>query len=253
MHGFWKSLALFILLQEEQRRFIASAASESERSCKKYLLSQFKKIHNNVSCPHSPFQFALVSKYLFACDVDGPIVECGAFKGGSTAKLSILAKKTNRRLYVCDSFQGLQKPLIEGENVSPIFNASQSFVFQEGEFAGSIDEVKANVAQYGNIEVCEFVPGLFSETLPTLDINPAVVFMDVDYVSSAQDCIKYLWPRLKQNGYFFTHEAHLENYIKGCMDRNWWRETLGECPPLIYGAGGGVSPIVTGLAFFKKE
>ena len=74
MHGFWKSLALFILLQEEQRRFIASAQSESERSCNKYLLSQFKKIHNNVSCPHSPFQFALVSRYLFACDVKGPIV-----------------------------------------------------------------------------------------------------------------------------------------------------------------------------------
>jgi hypothetical protein len=186
-------------------------------------------------------------------DVKGPIVELGAYKGGSTAKLSILAKRTNRKLYVCDSFQGLPKPQIDGENESAIFDTSNKFVFQEGEFAGSLEEVKSNITRYGHIEVCEFVPGFFNESLPKLDINPAFIFMDVDYVSSARDCLKYLWPQLKKNGYLFTHEAHMEEYIKGCMDRQWWHETLGECPPLMFGAGSGISPVVTGLSFIKKE
>jgi O-methyltransferase len=253
LHGFWKCLALFIYLKQEERNFIKTARSESERSYRKNLLGQFKKIHNNVACPHSPFQFPLLSTYLEDLDVEGPIVELGVFKGGSTAKLSLLAKKTNRKLYVCDSFQGLPKPVIEGENESPIFDTSNSFVFQEGEFAGSLDEVKKNVTEYGAIEVCEFVPGFFNESLPTLDVSPALIFIDVDYVSSARDCLKYLWPRLKKNGYLFTHEAHMEDYIKGCMDMKWWQETLGEPPPLMFGAGGGISPVVTGLCFIKKE
>jgi hypothetical protein len=37
------------------------------------------------------------------------------------------------------------------------------------------------------------------------------------------------------------------------MDMKWWQETLGEPPPLMFGAGGGISPVVTGLCFIKKE
>jgi len=37
----------------------------------------------------------------------GVLVECGCYQGGSSAKLCLVAAMTARKLYVCDSFQGL--------------------------------------------------------------------------------------------------------------------------------------------------
>jgi O-methyltransferase len=37
----------------------------------------------------------------------GVIVEAGCYKGGSTAKFSLMAEKVNRDLVVFDSFQGI--------------------------------------------------------------------------------------------------------------------------------------------------
>ena len=251
--GFWRGLSLYIMLKDEERRFIKSAKSKSEKSLRVSLLSQVKNIYKNILCLHFPFHFILVSKFILDLDIEGPIVECGAFKGGSTAQLSVIAKKTNRKLYVCDSFHGLPTPILPGEEEVKIFNDPRAHTFKEGDYTGTLDEVKSNVRQYGHIEVCEFIPGFFNESLPKLNINPAVVVLDVDLISSARDCLQYLWPQLKKEGYVFTHEAEAETYIKGLMDKNWWKEMLGECPPLVFGAGSSLSPIAEGLAMFKKE
>ena len=97
------------------------------------------------------------------------MVECGCAKGGSTAKLSILAKETNRRLFVCDSFEGIpslpdgmKEMTYEGN-----LNVPDSVAF-EGKFSTPMEEVKANISKYGCIEVCEFVPGYFEKSLPKL-------------------------------------------------------------------------------------
>src|SRR5262245_33881117 len=39
--------------------------------------------------------------------VAGSVVECGSYKGGSTANLSLVCKLVGRRLHVFDSFAGL--------------------------------------------------------------------------------------------------------------------------------------------------
>lgn len=253
LYGFRKSLLLYLLLKLEEREFVASAEGQSERVFRRQMLSRFRKIHSRIPCAHTPFQFVLVANFIFGLEVEGPIVECGAFKGGSSAQLSLIAERTNRKLYVCDSFCGLPQPVSAEEATSPIFNSRCSFTFKQGEYWGSLDEVKANIAECGNIAVCELVPGFFAETLPSLHVKPAVIVIDVDYVSSARDCLRYLWPRLRQNGLFFTHEANLEEYITGIMDIHWWNVTLGECPPLIFGAGSGLSPLAPGIALLIKK
>ena len=47
-------------------------------------------------------------------DVEGAIMECGTFKGGCAANLSIIAKITNRKLLIYDSFEGLPES-VEGD------------------------------------------------------------------------------------------------------------------------------------------
>ncbi len=50
---------------------------------------------------------------------------------------------------------------------------------EKGSYKGTLDEVKANVAQYGHIEVCRFVKGWFDDTLPHFKEPIAAIYLDV--------------------------------------------------------------------------
>ncbi len=108
--GFCRSVAYYFLLQDEKRRYIRSALDEASQRQRNEILNHLMRIYRKVLCLHFPLHFVIVSKFLLDLDVPGPIVECGAYKGGSSAQLSVIAKHTGRKLYVCDSFQGLPKP-----------------------------------------------------------------------------------------------------------------------------------------------
>jgi O-methyltransferase len=211
------------------------------------LMRHFSRIDKNIIGQHSPAELIFMADVILRLDVPGSIVECGCWKGSSSAKLSHVAARTNRRLFVCDTFEGLPP---QEETHTRIDGRIRHF--KSGEFSGTLREVQANIRAWGNVESCEFVKGLFSDTLPGLDVNPAVVFMDVDYVSSARDCLKHLWPRLQPGGLFFTHEAAFVEFIEGITDGSWWTNELSQCPPPMFGAGYGVDPIAPYLAYFRK-
>jgi O-methyltransferase len=249
--GLVGSAARFLLVRDETRRFLARADSDAERKRRREILHRFDHIHGNVTCAHSPAQFVIMAEHVLSLDVPGDLVQCGVFKGGSAAKLSVLAKATGRRLYVCDSFQGL--PNVEDSTRTlQGFGDQPSYVFGAGEYCGSLEEVKRNIARHGELGVCTFVEGWFSESLPKLAVNPALVFTDVDYISSARDCLRALWPKLQPGGYWFTHEAMFLQYLEGLMDPKWWSENLGDVPPMVVGAGSGLSAAAPSLAYFRK-
>ena len=254
-YGVAGTVARYLLLKEDMRGFVRRGRSSDERAFRKDLIRKFAVIQGRVPCPHPPYQFVLMAEYLLNLEIPGPIVECGCFKGGSTAKLSLLAQRTGRRLYVCDSFEGLPDPESEGERVlrGHGHGETPTIAVSPGEYAGRIDEVRQNVERFGCIDVCEFVSGFFSQSLPGLDIEPAFVFIDVDYVSSARDCLRHLWPRLAPAGFWFTHEASFTNYVLGILDAEFWREAIGECPPVIMGAGSGLSVSAPSIAYLRKR
>jgi hypothetical protein len=61
-----------------------------------------------VDCPHAQAEILAFATHvlLLPPSVEGCIVEAGAYKGGSTAKLSLVCAAVRRRLVVFDSFQG---------------------------------------------------------------------------------------------------------------------------------------------------
>lgn len=252
-YGFLGSLSRYIMLKDEIKKFIREGETIEDRGFRKELVSRFNNIHKNVICAHSPLQFMLIAKYLLSHKVEGAMVQCGCYAGGSTAKLSLLAKKTNRKLYVFDSFQGLPEPKIPNEEELKGTNLPDA-LFSKGDYSTSLEQVKQNVADYGCIEVCEFIPGFFDKTLPNFKLKEelAFVFTDADYISSARTCLKYLWKHLKPNGYWFTHEAPFIKYVKGIMDSDWWEKNLNECPPVIIGGGTGLSVLAHGITYFQK-
>jgi O-methyltransferase len=112
--------------------------------------------------------------------------------------------------------------------------------------------VQRNVARFGESAVCEWVPGFFSESLPSLDTAPALVFVDADLVSSTRDTLKYLWPRIVPGGRWYTHDANIPELVRGIMDPQWWLSDVGEHPPILWGAGYGLGFQAGGIAYAEK-
>jgi O-methyltransferase len=250
--GFLGTIARFLLVKANTKRFLASKSGILNKHQRRMLLRDFRRIHANIACAHSPYQFVLIANRVLELDVDGPIIECGCYKGGSSAKLSILAKTTNRRLYICDSFVGLPRPENAPEACLKGGDTRPDGVFTEGEYCATLEEVRKNIETCGCIDVCTFVPGFFETSLKDLHISPACVFIDVDLISSARECLKHLWPLTLENGLWFTHEASYPTYVTAILDADWWSSNLNEVPPVIFGAGSGLSECATGLAYFRK-
>ncbi len=250
--GLFGTVARFLLAQAETKRFRSERIGTYSKSDKKELLERFSRIHSHVECAHSPYQFILVAEHLLELKAEGAIVECGCYRGGGSAKLSVLAKMTGRKLFICDSFAGLPPNEAEDTGWGQRARNAGVPVWKEGLFSAELEEVRNNIAQYGEIDVCTFVPGFFKDSLKELHVAAACVFLDVDLISSARDCLKYLWPQTVTDGLWFTHEACYPNYIRAILDSDWWQSSLDESPPVIFGAGSGLSECATGLAYFTK-
>lgn len=214
------------------------------------VVEKFSRIHKNVVCAHQGAEMLILAEAILNLGVEGPIVELGCYKGGSSAKLSLVARATGRSLYVCDSFEGLPAPAE--------FDAAHQLTtgrvkhYAQGDYRGTFDEVVNNVTRWGAIGSCKFVKGFYSETLPSLGVEPALVFMDVDLIASGHDAIQHLWPKLRQGGRYFTHEATARTFLYGLLDPEWWQRTMGRCPPILFGAGHGFGPHAANLAYMEK-
>lgn len=172
-------------------------------------------------------------------NVQGCIIECGTFKGGSAANLSLVCALTGRRLVIFDSFEGLPKT----DESHPILNSREVHTYEQGAYAGSLAEVQANIRRCGKLEVCDFEKGYFSESLPAFTRPVVMAFLDVDLVSSLKDCLRYLWPLLHDGCYLFSHEAHHMRIAEMFFNDSWWNSELGCRAPGLVGAGTGLGLI----------
>ena len=170
---------------------------------------------------------------------DGCIVECGCYKGGSTANLSLIAGLCDRRLEVFDSFEGMPTPEERDRNHTNL-NSKSLHVYSENDWDSSLEEVRRNVAKYGDRSVCTFHPGYFEKTLPTFEEDCALVFLDVGLRASAEVCLKHLWPLLGNNSYLFSHDVKHMEISALFFDDAWWKTHLESPAPGMVGSGSGL-------------
>jgi O-methyltransferase len=171
--------------------------------------------------------------------VEGCVVECGTFKGGSAANLSLVCALCDRKLEIFDSFQGLPEPSAsDREHV--LLSAQELHTYAEGAWKGTLEEVKGNVARCGKIEVCTFNVGYFEETLPHFGKPCVLAFLDVDLIDSLRTCLLNLWPRLQDGSNLFTHEAPHREIAGAFFDEGWWQTQLRCQAPGLVGAGCGI-------------
>ena len=164
-------------------------------------------------------------------DVRGDIVECGTWKGGSAANLSLVCRMTGRKLRIYDSFQGLP---------TGVAGDREAGYYKTGDYAGTLDEVRQNIGKGGALECCEFVQGWFEDTLPRLEGPVLLAFLDVDLEASLECCVRHIWPRLTDRGYIFIDEVVGVDYCALFYSERYWQTIFGRTPPGLIGAGAGL-------------
>lgn len=187
--------------------------------------------------PHNDKQIYLFINHFLSLpqSTEGCIVEAGCFKGISAAKFSIAAKKVNRKIILFDSFEGL--PENYEEHKKSIFGHSIEGWFEKGEYHGTLEEVKRNIDKYGYIDMCNFIPGWFEDTMPKFNEKICAAYIDVDLASSTKTCLKYLYPLLVPGGVLISQDGDFPLVIEAFDDDVFWEQEIGCKKPTIYGLG----------------
>jgi hypothetical protein len=164
-------------------------------------------------------------------DVEGVVVECGSFQGGSTANLSLACKLVGRELIVYDSFEGLPPPTPGDKIANPMGT---------GLFAGSLPTVQRHVRRYGAIDVCTFREGWYADTMSQHTEPVVLCFLDVDYQASLHDCLIHLWPKLQPEGYVFLDDFPFLELCALFWSERYWKTYFDTTPPGLIGSGTGI-------------
>jgi O-methyltransferase len=146
-------------------------------------------------------------------NIAGDYIETGVWRGGACILMrGVLAAygDTKRIVYCADSFEGLPPP---DAAKYPADRKDKLYRFRE--LAVSLDQVKANFAQYGLLDdQVRFVKGWFRDTLPTLNVKQfALLRLDGDLYESTIVALQSLYDRLTPGGF-----AIIDDYgaLGGC-------------------------------------
>jgi hypothetical protein len=147
-------------------------------------------------------------RYVVRFSIDGAIVECGVWRGGSMMAVAKALQETNdtsRELYLFDTFEGMTAPTAADRDNNGI-PASELLARASTSKAilasASLKEVQRNLlrTEYPS-ERTHFVKGPVEETLPRFAPSKiAILRLDTDWYESTRHELVTLVPRVTQNG-----------------------------------------------------
>lgn len=204
------------------------------------LIKRFQLIPTKVQTATSWLYYVHMATVIFSVPKKqkGDVIECGCWKGGSSAILSLICDKVNRNLIVADSFEGIP----EDDDKRGHFYTHLSVLgyYKKGMYDGTLGEVKNNINRYGKINRCQFIKGFYKDSLKKFKKPLVFVFLDVDLRSSLEDSVKYIWPLLSESAYIYTDDSCDMDVVKFWFDENWWKKNLRQKSPGYVGSGCGL-------------
>ena len=143
---------------------------------------------------------ALIDLLNQALCLDGDVIECGVYRGGSLFRLCRALKDspTRKTIYACDSFEGFP---VERVGISDrTFFRPIRMLRTKFRVADDVPDRIQRFAEYYDISI-KVVKGFFSETLPLLEANCfCFIHLDVDLYESYKECLEWLYPQLVPGG-----------------------------------------------------
>jgi O-methyltransferase len=156
------------------------------------------------------YAFSKAIEYITNAKVEGDIVECGVWKGGSSmcAMLSLINNKdTSRMFYLYDTYEGMSEPTEmdadhSGKDAKTLLNQSIKTKDDVMWCYAPIDDVKSNIESTNYPKnLVHFVKGKVEDTIPqTIPDKIAILRLDTDWYESTYHELKHLFPRLVKGG-----------------------------------------------------
>ena len=194
--------------------------SRIKNSGQKGIPTDFEEFHRSVYSKVKPYTmtsaeriFGLIEaiKYLSRNKIEGDIVECGVWKGGSmlaTAITLVNEKDDARNLFMYDTYEGMSAPTDNdktffGEPASKMLKAADPQKNPDSIWCySSLEEVRGNMKLSGYKEtLIHYVKGKVEDTIPkTLPGNIALLRLDTDWYESTKHELMHLFPLLVKGG-----------------------------------------------------
>ncbi|MFN8356737.1 MAG: TylF/MycF/NovP-related O-methyltransferase [Spirosomataceae bacterium] len=147
--------------------------------------------------------------YIVDNEVEGAIVECGVWKGGSTmmmVKTLLQRGVTDREIYLYDTYEGMPEPTekdkdLAGTSAQGTWSDNQTDTVNEWCYS-PLEEVQKNIYATGYPkEKIHFVKGKVEDTIPgTLPTAIALLRLDTDWYDSTYHELVHLYPLLQVKG-----------------------------------------------------
>ena len=153
--------------------------------------------------------------------LDGNVIECGVYKGGSCRVLANKLKscKSSKILFALDTFSGFK---FDDE---PKYYPSGRPPKVKGTHVVDFEELKNSFIEDG-LDNVQFVGGLFEESFPKLSKEEfCFAHVDADLYVSTKQCIEFLKDRIILGGIIYFDDYNSEHWPGATAAIN---EMLGE-------------------------
>jgi O-methyltransferase len=186
-----------------------------------------KRMHNVRECAET----------IIAERIPGAMVETGVWRGGACMMMKGVMKAfgDNRKLFVCDSFQGLPK-LEEGPD-------SGLDLDQNPILSVPIEDVRSHFERLDLLDNdVYFIKGWFNETMGCVAEQAkdgvSLLRLDGDYYSSTMDVLNPLYPLVQPGGFVIIDDYYAYEQCRQATDE--YRHANGITSPMFEIDGVGV-------------
>jgi O-methyltransferase len=176
-----------------------------------FIASTYKKVRPyTMTSPERIYSLCEAVNYIVDKNIQGDIVECGVWKGGSmmaVAETLLHAGDASRNLYLFDTFEGMPPPTkndvdIAGITAENLLKGSDKEKDESVWCNAPLDVVKDALGSTGYpSEKIHFIKGMVEQTIPQFVPDKiALLRLDTDWYESTKHEMEYLFPRLAKGG-----------------------------------------------------
>lgn len=175
------------------------------------LIETYKKVKPyTMTSPERVFALCEAVKYIHDKNIEGDVVECGVWKGGSmmaVADTLLRLGDSSRDLYLFDTFEGMAPPTdkdVDLAGISAVSQLEQSDKTKDDSVwcCAALEMVESAVNSIGYPrEKIHFVKGMVEQTIPLgAPDKIALLRLDTDWYESTKHEMENLFPRLSKGG-----------------------------------------------------
>jgi len=210
------------------REAISKEDQETINTVRPYTMTSWERIYAAVQA----------ARYVHENRIEGSIVECGVWRGGSSMAMARTLASLNdqeRELFLFDTYEGMPKPSkydksIGGADAKLRFEKTQTGKDRSNWCEASLEDVKENMGrvEYDAAKI-HYIKGKVEETIPgTCPEQIAILRLDTDWYESTKHELEHLFPKLVPGGvliiddyghwegarkavdeYFAVHDIHM--------------------------------------------